>query len=293
LGKPKEYLEPFAGSAAMLLAAPEPAPLEVIGDINFHVANFWRAVKFQPQAVARWSDYPVSHVDLDARHRWLVEAARTRALREALADAEWPGDARAAAWWAYGQCAWIGSRWCEKDEIEDANAGQAADAGAWVTSPIPFISHCGTGVQSKIPQISTGKGLQADTDAEAWLEHLSRRLRRVRVLHAQWDRCLNHTYGGEDTAIFLDPPYRGFERTYTQAAQAPVADAVAEWCRRQTGLRIALCGLVGDYDLPGWRTMTWDRGKATYSGRQTTAKECVWFSAECHDPECHDLTLFA
>ena len=63
LGRPKQYIEPFCGSAAMLLAAPSPASLEVVGDANGFIANFWRAVKHQPDKVAEWSDYPVSHID--------------------------------------------------------------------------------------------------------------------------------------------------------------------------------------------------------------------------------------
>src|SRR5947207_2606866 len=72
-GEVKQYIEPFMGSAAVLLTAPRPAPLEVAGDVNLYVANFWRAVRYQPEALAREADYPVSHIDLAARHRWLVE----------------------------------------------------------------------------------------------------------------------------------------------------------------------------------------------------------------------------
>jgi hypothetical protein len=113
-GEVKQYIEPFMGSAAVLLAAPKPASLEVAGDVNCYVANFWRAVKHQPQAVAEAADYPVSHIDLAARHRWLVDPERTAVLVAALADPEWPGDAKIAGWWCWGQCAWIGSGWCDR-----------------------------------------------------------------------------------------------------------------------------------------------------------------------------------
>ena len=52
-GSPKQYIEPFCGSAAMLLGALVPARLEVANDINGFIANFWRAVKHQPEAVAQ------------------------------------------------------------------------------------------------------------------------------------------------------------------------------------------------------------------------------------------------
>jgi site-specific DNA-adenine methylase len=91
LGRPRQYIEPFCGSAAVLLAAPTPAALEVVCDLNGFIANFWRAVKHQPAEVANAADYPVSHIDLGARHRWLMEQ------RERMRS-------------------WLGSQWCGRDQ---------------------------------------------------------------------------------------------------------------------------------------------------------------------------------
>ena len=246
-GNPLQYIEPFCGSAAVLLAAPEKASLEVIGDVNFYIANFWRCLKFQPEAVYHSQDYPVSHIDLAARHRWLTDASRTIALQKNLEDPEWIGDAHIAGWWVWGQCCWIGSGWCE--------------------SQIPHASDAGRGVLE-------------------WFFHLSQRLERVRVNHGDWTRMLNHHYGGKDTAIFFDPPYRNFEALYHKTADRLVADAVAVWCREnETECRIALCGHAGDYDLPGWEIMPWSRGRLTYGGGKTTEKEMIWFSPTCLKPK--------
>src|SRR5579872_3220874 len=111
LGSPVQYIEPFCGSAAVLLAKPCPASLEVVCDASGFIANFWRAVKHRPAAVAEWADYLVSHIDLGARHVWLL-AQRDRIAGD-LQDADWPGDAKVAGWWLWGQCCWIGSGWCE------------------------------------------------------------------------------------------------------------------------------------------------------------------------------------
>lgn len=110
-GSVKQYIEPFCGSSAVLLSAPAPASLEVVNDINGFIANFWRAVKHQPDAVARWADYPVSHIDLGARHVWLLEQRPW--IGEAMQDPNWIGDAQVAGWWLWGQCCWIGSGWCD------------------------------------------------------------------------------------------------------------------------------------------------------------------------------------
>jgi DNA adenine methylase len=272
LGSPKQYIEPFCGSAAMLLAAPSPAHLEVICDGSGFIANFWRAVKHQPAAVAEWADYPVSHIDLGARHVWLM-AQRDRVGAE-LQNPDWPGDAKVAGWWLWGQCCWIGSRWCEW-------------GGASGIGQVPHTSNAGRGVQAigKVPHTSgAGMGVtelltSSGRTAMVWLHKLAGRLERVRVVHGNWDRCLNNHFGGDDTAVFLDPPYRAYERFY--GTSAPVADAVEKWARENAQLRIALCGHKGDYDLPDWEAVKWSRGKLTYSGSKTTDAECVWYSPPC------------
>jgi DNA adenine methylase len=271
LGSPKQYIEPFCGSAAMLFGAKEPASLEVIGDVNGFVANLWRCTKYQPDTVAEWADYPVSHIDQCARHRWLMEQ-RTR-LAGALMDPDWPGDAKMAGWWLWGQCSWIGSGWCE-----------------W-SGKIPHVSDAGRGIQAagQIPHVSNaGRGellTSSGAVAISWLRRLSTRLERVRVIHGDWDRCLNAHYGGANTAVFFDPPYKAYEKLYSTDSKS-VAAAVEDWCRENSGgYRIALCGHTGDYDLPGWVQVPWSRKRLTYAGNKTTHSEVVWFSPTCHRPE--------
>lgn len=112
-----------------------------------------------------------------------------------------------------------------------------------------------------------------------WLRELADRLERVRVVHGSWDRCLNSHYGAERTAIFLDPPYKAYEHLY--GVSDPVAAECEAWARDNAGLRVALCGHRGDYDLPGWTEHEWERGRPTYNGGTTTANECIWFSPAC------------
>ena len=279
LGAPAQYIEPFCGSAAVLLACPRPAALEVVCDGSGFIANFWRAVKHQPGAVAEWADYPVSHIDLGARHGWLM-AQRDR-LGDEMQDPDWPGDAKVAGWWLWGQCCWIGSGWCD-----------------WF-GKIPHAGNAGMGVQAigKIPHASNaGRGADAlltscGRTAWAWMHRLADRLERVRVVHGDWSRCLNNHFGGDDTAVFLDPPYRSYETVYGNAGA--VADAVEAWARENQHLRIALCGHRGDYTLDGWDAVEWSRGKLTYSGGSTTDSECVWYSPACIQATLTQEELFA
>jgi hypothetical protein len=261
----KQYLEPFCGSAAMLLGSPQVASLEVVNDIDGFIANFWRSIKCQPHAVALEADYPVSHIDLGARHRWLMQQ-RDRIGGE-LQDPEWPGDARVAGWWLWGQCCWIGSGWCD-----------------W-RGQIPHVSDAGMGVQAigQIPSVGdAGVDLLTSSGRTAWewLHVLAARLERVRVIHGDWDRALNHHHGGANTAIFLDPPYRAYGGVYGVGG-ACVADDVAAWAADHPHLRVAICGHAGDYDLPGWDVVRWIRRDLTYGSDSTTAREAVWFSPAC------------
>jgi len=269
LGSPNQYIEPFCGSAAMLLAAPKPAQLEVICDGSGFIANFWRAVKYQPAIVAEAADYPVSHIDLGARHVWLM-AQRERIGTE-MQDPHWPGDAEVAGWWLWGQCCWIGSGWCEWDKIGQVPHAGNAGRGIQAIGKVPHAGNAGRGYESLLT--SSGRS------AWVWLHKIADRLERVRIVHGDWSRCLNSTFGGNDVAIFLDPPYRSYEKVY--GASKPTADAVEAWAHEHSELRVALCGLVGDYNLPGWDVVGWSRGKLSYSGGSTTDKECVWYSPAC------------
>jgi DNA adenine methylase len=289
LGSPAQYIEPFCGSAAVLLAAPKPASLEVVCDASGFIANFWRAVKYRPAAVAEWADYPVSHIDLGARHIWLM--AQIERVGVALQDCNWPGDAQVAGFWLWGQCSWIGSGWCDwsrgttpkgMGKIPNVNAGFGGGVGINAIGKVPHASNAGMGYDALLT--SSGRA------AWQWMHKLADRLERVRVVHGNWSRCLNNHFGGSDTAIFLDPPYRSYEKLYGDAA--PVADEVEAWAREHDDLRIALCGHRGDYDLPGWTIQEWSRGRLTYGGAKTTDQECVWYSPACLSVE-HQSDLFA
>ena len=43
-GEVDNYVEPFCGSAAMLLGAPDGKRVETINDLDGFVSNFWRAL---------------------------------------------------------------------------------------------------------------------------------------------------------------------------------------------------------------------------------------------------------
>jgi len=136
-GDTPNYVEPFAGSLAVLLARPHEPRTETVNDRDGFLANFWRAVQHAPEQTARFADWPVNEADLHARHRWLL-AQRSGLYEAILSDPDW-FDAKIAGWWVWGLCAWIGSGWC---------TGGAA-------TQLPHLSSAGMGLHRKIPHLGT------------------------------------------------------------------------------------------------------------------------------------------
>ena len=164
LGNPDVYAEPFLGSAAVLLARPGGAPKrgrEVVCDRDAYVANFWRAMQADPEAVADAADWPTFHQDLTARQRWLIAWADEHADRVS-ADPDFY-DARAAGWWAWGMSNWIGSGFCRPrdrtggDDVVPAVRAQGVAAAKTDKIPMFNIPLGGKGTQAQrltLPEVS-------------------------------------------------------------------------------------------------------------------------------------------
>jgi hypothetical protein len=116
LGDVDNFIEPFVGSGAVLLARPSPPRVETINDLDCMVANFWRATRHDPEAVAEYADWPVNEIDLHSRHRWLVLSDDARAFRERMRADPDHYDPKIAGWWCWGLCVWIGGGWCATPE---------------------------------------------------------------------------------------------------------------------------------------------------------------------------------
>lgn len=147
------YIEPFAGSAAVLLRRPGgPGKIETLNDIDRYVANFWRAIAADPWAVAAWADGPVNEADLHARHLWLVNQAEFRERMHTDPDFY---DVKIAGWWVWGLCQWIGAGWCAEpknrkhpklDGIGKGVHSNAGNPGAVLDRSRPHLSGDSTGM---------------------------------------------------------------------------------------------------------------------------------------------------
>ena len=125
IGKVGVWSEPCCGTAVMTLNNPEPAPREVICELNAYIANFFRSLVGDYEQSAYWADWPTNHHDLTARHRWLL--AQGPELRERMVADPDDFDPKIAGWWVWGQSSWIGHGWCDNhgqyDRVPNINTG--------------------------------------------------------------------------------------------------------------------------------------------------------------------------
>ncbi len=149
-GATRNYVEPFAGSLAVLLGRPSTPQVETVNDIDCYLANFWRALQADPEQVAFYADQPVNEADLHARHRWLIKTGKTRV--DKLRTRPDFYDAKVAGWWVWGQCLWIGSGWCKPIGAQHANGTRRSDK--WEVRPSLSTAHGRGGV----PQSGRGNG---------------------------------------------------------------------------------------------------------------------------------------
>ena len=281
LGDPTNYVEPFAGSAAMLLGRPDTGKIETINDADGFVANFWRAVAHDAAALADAADWPTNEADLFARHSYLVR--NQGALLSALhADPDYY-DARLAGWWVWGLCNWIGSGWCSGD-------------GPWVhdgTQIVRHLGNAGQGINRKLPHLGdAGKG-DRSAFIHDWFAKLQARMRGVRVACGDWQRVTKDSVTTRHglTGVFLDPPYTKGAMDYAaKGTGGAMADDVRAWCATNGPnpmLRIVLCGHAGEHDgllNEGWHLRTWTARKGyatTDEAVENSASETLWCSPHC------------
>lgn len=223
LGDVTNYVEPFAGSLAVLLRRPHPANRtyysETVNDLDALLVNAWRGIAADPEGVAKHASWPVSEADLMARHLALVAWRNAGTPERLMADPDFY-DAKMAGWWVWGTSCWIGSGWCTgtgawvvgPDGRITKNSGHngvarqiphLSKAGQGVNHPgvresgvarqIPHLSSTGQGVNhpgSRSPGVSEGSEFHPMTMPETvrWMQFLSARLRHVRILNGSWER---------------------------------------------------------------------------------------------------------
>ena len=304
IGDVDNYIEPFAGSLAVLLGRPSDTEgCETVNDADCYLANFWRAISHAPDEVAKWCDWPVNEVDLLSRHLWLVDTGKKR-IGSMESDPDFY-DAKVAGWWVWGIAAWIGSGWCVGNGPWKVINGEVVKTkgagGQW--RQLPHLGDEGRGVNRKLPHLGNeGQGGTVNAPLIQYFHQLADRLRKVRVCCGDWSRVVTNgamSYGGT-VGVFLDPPYLGDVRCKDlyRVDNHDIAHSVREWAIANGDdprMRIVLAGYHAEHadKMPAsWRMHSYSASKAYGTTRAVGEKEGndanrhnerLWFSPNCLD----------
>lgn len=290
-GNTPNYVEPFAGSLAVLLNRPHDPGNEIVNDKDKYVANAWRAIQADPDAVAGFADWPVNECDLHARHRWLHKQVEFRQRMENEPDYF---DAKIAGWWIWGLSCWIGDNFCRP---KDQEALPHLTGGKGVARKVPHLTGGKGDVNEESPSAaSDGRPRSGSQSANllVWFNALADRLRFTKICCGDWSRVCTKasTYGQGLTAVLLDPPYDtdGHDDVYGDMSRG-ISSTVREWAIENGSnklMRIALCGYEGEHAMPDdWDCVEWKAagGYGNQSGNENAKRERIWFSPNCLKPQ--------
>lgn len=293
LGDPAGYVEPFAGSAAVLLARPEftGRRVETLNDADGWLVNTWRAIQLSPDAVAAAAWGPVCEIDYHARLAWLQQR-RTPDLVAWLEGDPEVHDAKAAGWWLYVLACGIGDPFGPGPwRVVDGHLRKPphlGNAGRGVNRALPHLGDAGKGVNRELPHLgNAGQG-----QVRGYMRQLAQRLQRVRITCGSWERVVkpsvtrSGTGGDGCRAVFLDPPYATSGDLYAESTEG-IAEAVRAWCvTAPRQMRVILCGYDTEHDellQHDWSVMEGKAGRG--AGYSTNAlngrRERLWLSPAC------------
>ena len=249
LGNPTLYVEPFCGTCSVLLARPNPRGREIVNDLSPWLVNFWRAMRSEPDRMARI--YFQHLTNLNNRHLARLKVLlreKKQWITTNLADPQWHTVTVAAHWY-------IGQRNTFWGKFMVGNRRPQLKMGRKYRHP--FFEH------------------KQDR------ERIQARLQEVEIYHGDWTGVLHHLDDSSNAAVFLDSPYDDICRRnadhYEVELRPELAQEVALWGVAHAGpqLKVAMCGWEGDYDLPPDWPSIW--GGAT-DGRMAHLDR-IWFSA--------------
>ncbi len=154
----------------------------------------------------------------------------------------------------------------------------------------------GWGADSPHQEISTGVyPASLSAPLYEYFERVACRVRYVRALCGDWSRVVTPavTTSHGITAILLDPPYAestGRKPSLYAVDDGNISAQVRSWALQHGDdprLRIVLCGLEGEHDMPSWRCVPWQ----SRSAYKNAARERLWLSPHCLDQDTGQLDL--
>lgn len=259
LGDPKHYIEPFAGSCAVLLGRPHDYTqrYETINDYDAYLTNLLRAIKLDPEKLFEHVDAtPANRIEFAALYREV--STEEENLRERI-EAD--------------------RTYCDIDT--------AAQYYAMLCGSFPRSYFLKTATRTHV-RLSYRDGLKQI------FEQIAQRFRYACIQAASWETLVTNAQLSSPTGIYLDPPYDKTESIYRKGNQ--VSADVEAWCLEQTGgpHRIVLSGYDSEHDTlldHGWEKV--EARKATCPAGalgNNTNTEQLWYTPNCIDTT--EETLF-
>jgi hypothetical protein len=319
LGDVAHYVEPFAGSLAVLLNRPHTPNTgwaETVNDLDGLIVNAWRAIQWHPEETAAHASWPVTETDRNARQIALVRWREQGLAAKLGGTPEWC-DPKMAGWWIWGVC---------------INIGPFCGAGPWTADNTGRLRKIDRktegwdqqGVSAGIVNMPNDRGLLAPSTWEQglaaengeyhphtmpevirWFDWLSARLRHVRILNGDWARLVTDgasktlavRAGAGPVGLFLDPPYAD-TASRTDGLYATddltVAHNVRQWCidnGADPERRIVFACYESEHGTVlaehGWTEHQWHTGEMRGYGAAGTGqqhRERLWASPHCLNP---------
>lgn len=244
LPKCQTYVEPFSGSAAVLLNR-EPSPVEVYNDLDGGIVNFFRvlrerrddliaALELTPYSRAEFAQacIDLGGDDFERARRFFVRIAQSRANKPLTTGGQWS--------YSVGKSAEGASDW--KYCIQHNKRAMAGAVSAWLTN------------------------VDGLTEVVA-------RLRSVQIECLTATDCIQR-YDHDGTLFYVDPPYlpssRGDTACYMHEMTEVDHDRLAASLNRCVG-RVALSG----YESPLYDQLYAGWFKTTWAARATTNHENI------------------
>ena len=299
LGDVGSYIEPFAGSAAVLLARPHTTQRrhELLNEADGMIVNLWRSIKHSPAETAKHASGPVIESDYHARRAWLQQR-RTPDLISWLEGDPEHHDPKMAGYWLYVASSAIGTVLPEGPwHIQD---GHLID-----TRKTPLKQPATTpGTLREIPILARHQGINrnlgpaTETQEEQvarLLTQLQHRLSRVQITNGDWKRVmtpsiLENTLSIPGVGIFLDPPYEANSAVYSTVTgrDTTISKEVREWCKTaKPEYKIVLAGYDNEHDElidHGWAKIhslaSGANGRSLHNNNKD--RERLWLSPSCN-----------
>lgn len=253
---------------------------EGLASHNCYLANFWRAVQHDPEAVAHHCDWPVNEADLHARHRWLVEQHDFR--ERMLTD---PGffDARIAGWWVWGLSQWIGGGWCTVCGAPEQGRSRLSGKQG-VHKKVPNLFGTGNGVHRKRPVLGHGGRDVVSPTSSTPPGAPSRKLPNLSTHSGRSPQRQIPDLQGKGSKGVHRLPSLGNMRGVHGESKAPCADWFAQLQARLRRVRVC-CG--------DWTRVLGDSVLGTTKSRNSGMNPCGLFLDPPYSGEMRDRDLYA